>query len=357
MPDIRIDSHKLLYHPQWVSDWLQYKPVYPLTVEVGLTNACNHRCIFCALDYRDNKQDYIDKDILCDTLSDMAKLGLKSVVLAGEGEPLLHPDYLYIARYCYDIGLSIGMSTNGVLLDNQILNYLSWIRFSVGGYQDNYQVIHDTVGGQYTKAMSKIDHAVRYKHLHHLPVTIGVQTVLLDNNVDDIIPLARLLKELEVDYYTVKPFSKHPLSKCNFDIDYKAMDNLGDVLLRMADDKFCVYFRQHCMNKKGCKKDYDKCYGIDSMSYIDARGDVWPCIAYLGHQFAIPDMDYDVSMSAAYGNISCNKFKDIFDSANKAIIADKINSDLSACREMCRLDEVNSYLHRLRHPDLHDNFI
>ena len=31
--------------------------------------------------------------------------------------------------------------------------------------------------------------------------------------------------------------------------------------------------------------------------------------------------------------------------------------DLGACRDVCRLDECNRYLWRLRHPRPHDNFI
>ncbi len=32
---IRMDSHKLMYHPCRVSDWLQGKEIYPIEVEIS----------------------------------------------------------------------------------------------------------------------------------------------------------------------------------------------------------------------------------------------------------------------------------------------------------------------------------
>ena len=49
--NIRIDSHKLIYHPDAVAGWLKGENIYPIEIEIGLTNACNHRCTFCAVDY------------------------------------------------------------------------------------------------------------------------------------------------------------------------------------------------------------------------------------------------------------------------------------------------------------------
>ena len=39
--NIRMDSHKLIYHPDVVARWKAGENIYPIEMEVGLTNACN----------------------------------------------------------------------------------------------------------------------------------------------------------------------------------------------------------------------------------------------------------------------------------------------------------------------------
>lgn len=48
---IRMDSHKLIYHPEQVAKWLRGENIYPIEVEISPSGACNHRCVFCAVDY------------------------------------------------------------------------------------------------------------------------------------------------------------------------------------------------------------------------------------------------------------------------------------------------------------------
>ena len=67
--DIRMDSHKLIYHPERVAEWLSGQQIYPIEMEVGLSGTCNHRCIFCAVDYMEYKPNLLPKDILLPNLA------------------------------------------------------------------------------------------------------------------------------------------------------------------------------------------------------------------------------------------------------------------------------------------------
>jgi len=87
------------------------------------------------------------------------------------------------------------------------------------------------------------------------------------------------------------------------------------------------------------------CHGIDLMTYISSDGNIYPCIAYAGN------------FKMAYGNITKYGFDQIWESVQKQEIVEKINCGLKGCRELCRLDNMNKYLHRLKHPQAHDNFI
>lgn len=40
-------SKKIFYHPEKILDYKNGKRPFPVTVEIDLTNNCNHKCSFC----------------------------------------------------------------------------------------------------------------------------------------------------------------------------------------------------------------------------------------------------------------------------------------------------------------------
>ena len=144
---IRMDSHKLIYHPHRVAKWLNGENIYPIELEVGLTNACNHRCVFCAVDYTGYKPTMLDADMFRKRIDEFARKGVKSIIYAGEGEPLLNKNAVDLINDTKQHGIDTAMSTNGVLLTKEVskecLASLTWIRFSTAAitYQ-TYDNIH-----------------------------------------------------------------------------------------------------------------------------------------------------------------------------------------------------------------------
>ncbi|MCX5713155.1 MAG: radical SAM protein, partial [Candidatus Omnitrophica bacterium] len=90
MDKYRIDGHKLIYHVERVNDWLKGKNIYPVYMEVSPSGSCNHRCVYCALDFMKYRSRFLDTAIFKNRLGEMGKLGVKSIMYAGEGEPFLH---------------------------------------------------------------------------------------------------------------------------------------------------------------------------------------------------------------------------------------------------------------------------
>ena len=352
MQDVRMDSHKLIYHPRRVADWLEGKLIYPIEVEIGLSGGCNHRCIFCAVDYMEYKPHLLKLDVLLPNLQIMERHGLKSVIYAGEGEPFTNPQIAEIVNGTKALGIDAALSTNGVFFSSEkiksCLRSLTWVRYSVSAITDaTYEKIHRCRQGDLQRVLCNMEEAVRVKRDESLPVTLGVQMLLLPDNRDEVVALAQTMKKIGLDYFTVKPFSQHPSAQAKLQVDYSTAGEIKQQLEELETENFKVYFRSQSIENLEVQKPYSECHGVNFMAYITADGDVYPCIAFMGRS------DY------IYGNINEQHFDDIWQSER----ADKIRGLFQDefihkyCRKSCRLDEINKYLHGLKHPGTHVNFI
>lgn len=350
--NIRMDSHKLIYHPETVSKWMRGELIYPIEVEISPSGTCNHRCVFCAVDYVGYHPDFLKRDTILRDISQMARRGLKSVICSGEGEPLLNRDMPDIANGIKACGVDVAMSTNGVLFTREklqdCLGAFTWVRYSVASmYETFYDKIQRGRPGDLERVKVNLAEAVRMKRDRGLSTTLGVQCLLLPDNLSGLPDMAGQLREIGVDYLTVKPYSQHLHSENTFEIDYGAMLDVERKLKEYETDRFAVYFRANAMKKMHHEKCYRQCHGLPFMTHIDARGNVWPCVAHIGTE------------EFCYGNINAQTFQEIWEGRRRQEVVDRLNGlDINTvCREACRLDEINKYLDELRHPGAHVNFI
>jgi len=107
-----------------VSELVSFKPVFstavnaPFKVDVALTYACNNACPHC---YNEPDRFGMPSLPLPDwfkVFDKLSEIGVPHVILTG-GEPTLHPQVAEIVRYADDLGLIVGMNTNGRALSHQ----------------------------------------------------------------------------------------------------------------------------------------------------------------------------------------------------------------------------------------------
>ena len=346
-----IDDHKLMYHPERVSKWLKEGDCFPIYVEIGLTNRCNHNCIFCALDWTKQKPVDIEREVMLSALEDMVKGGVKSIMFSGEGEPLLHNDVPLFVQSAKKAGMDVAITTNGVFFDkdkaDHCLSALSWIRFSTdAATKETYSRVHGTKVEDFDRLMQNIEYALRKKREGDLPVTIGVQTLILPTNIREINTLAERCKEMGVDNLQIKPYSHHPSSKNDLRVTGEKVKELDESLKGLSDEKFHIHFRRRTIKRieRGC--DYQECYGLPFFALIDAKGNVIPCNLYYNNP------------KFTYGNLHEESFSEIWLGDRRRQVLGKIRKEgVEKCRRGCRLDAINRYLERLKNPTLHDNFI
>jgi len=355
MDKYRIDSHKLMYHPERISDWIKGEPIYPLYMEISPAGSCNHRCVYCALDFMAYQPRFLDVSILKSRLKEMGKLGVKSIMYAGEGEPFLHKDISEIIAATKKSGIDAAVTSNAVLFNEKIsgqtLPYLSWIKVSINAASpQTYAKIHRTREEDFGKAIKNMAYAAKNRRKNGYSCTLGMQIILLPDNYREIELLAKKAKDIGMDYLVVKPYSQHPLSKTTSfkDIKYCKYLDLAEKLKKISNADFKLIFRMNAMKKwDQAERNYKHCLALPFWSYIDAGGNVWACSIYL------------TKKKFSLGNIYKDSFKKIWESRGHANLVCWAEKELNTnnCRVNCRMDEVNRYLWELKNPPEHVNFI
>jgi GTP 3',8-cyclase len=358
----QIDSHKLIFHPSRVAqileagaDWEKAKHIYPIYMEVSPIGACNHRCTFCSVDYIGYKPNRLSIDLMRERLPELSRLGIKSIMFAGEGEPLLHKDISEMISLTKKSGIDASVTTNASVMPKNFLEMalpnLSWIKVSMNaGTAESYAKIHQTKPEDFYKAQENLAALASRRRAKNLECVLGAQILLLPENADEIATLAKTCRDdLGIDYLVIKPYSQHLSSNNLVDIDYTSWLEMGKELEKYTTDKFNVIFRSHTMRKYTETDRYTRCHSTPFLwGYIMANGIVSGCSAYLLNEMF------------EFGNINKQSFEEIWTSDKRKRNFEYVTNelDITKCRKNCRMDEANRYLFKLiDEPPSHVNFI
>jgi len=370
MDRFQIDSHKLIYHPQRVADlanagrdWAKHKNIKPIYAEISSSGACNHRCTFCSVDYIGYKPRFLSRLILKSFFKSAQTIGLKSVMFAGDGEPLLNREIVEIINDAQNFNIDTSFTTNGVYMTSSFsekaLHNISWIKISMNaGTPETYEKIHRTNKDDFEKVWSNLDFAIKLKYSNtqnKISTAIGIQSLILPDNITSLSALASRASDTGLDYLVLKPYVHNIyMNQAGYsDIDYakKEYKNAIETLKKDFDtDNFKVISRTNALNKlTGSVERYSTCWSTPALwFYISGDGSVYSCGAHVG------------SPNFYLGNINGANIADIWQSDQRKNCLDYVQDELNleSCRRTCRMDEVNKYLSEViecRPP--HVNFI
>ena len=233
MKNLILDGHKLAWHEDRVDTWLKGERIAPITIDCALTRRCTYKCVYCYGQLQGNDEKKMTKDVIFRFLDDAAEIGVKAISFVSDGESTCSPHLYDAILRGKSNGLDMALGTAGYLLKDErleeILPVLTYLRFNISAADPKrYAQIHGCKEKFFEKVVNTIKESVRIKRENNLEVTLGLQMVLLPIFADQIIPLAKLGKELEVDYFVIKHCSddeNHTLG-----VDYSAYEKLTDLL-------------------------------------------------------------------------------------------------------------------------------
>lgn len=348
-----MQGHKLFWHLDRVNDWAQGKRIAPLYIDMGITQTCNIHCQYCYYAVPENRTKHvITTERLVQFLKEAGEIGVKAIGFLGDGEPMVHPG-------CYDaviaghrFGIDMAISTNGTVMEEarlpDFLRALTWIRFNISAAEpEKYGLVMGTSPKMFQTVRRNMARCVEIKKQLGLQTTIGMQMVLVQDCVDQVVPLARLGRELGVDYVVVKQCSEHgSITHGLIPEDYAKHEELYQEAESFATADYHVVIKRTKMANK--KRSYDRCFGCDFLPQITGAGEVYVCGNWFGH----PDF--------LMGNINTQSFKEIVFSDRYQQVQKKVNDEVDVhkqCGIGCRQNEINEFLWKLKHPPKHINFI
>ncbi len=347
MADIILDGHKLQWHKERVEAWLNNERIAPITIDCALTRRCTYKCVYCYGTLQENDEKLMNLDVLYRFMDDAAWLGVKAISFVSDGESTCSP-FLYdvILRGKSNV-IDMALGTNGYLLKEErleeILPALTYLRINISASNPKrYAQIHGCKESAYFKVIDNIKTCVKIKQKKGLAVTIGLQMVLLPSFRDEIVPLAKLGKELGVDYLVIKHCSDDEMGSLG--VNYTEYFELVDELKKaeqVSDNKYTVKAKWSKILSGG-KRNYIQCYGPPFIMQFSGSGLVAPC----GMLFNTRYKNYHI------GNIAENSFKDIFKSERYWEVMNLLASDKfdarTMCGSLCLQHKVNEYLWDLK---------
>jgi len=353
MSSYNFDGHKLFYQYETTYKLLSDQPVYPLYVEYSPVGNCNHRCMFCAYDYMGYKSRRLDTDAAVKSIKEFADLGTKAMLFAGEGEPLIHPDFTKMIEACHEKGVDSGIYSNGALLTEkkagELLDKLTFMRVSFNaGTRENYHQIHGR--DDFDLVIKNLKYAVALKQKKHLKADIGLQFVVIPENIQTVVNMAKLGKEIGVDYLAIKPFVQHNSQEYNFEQNFKLeeIESILDEATTYSTNEYQVIARKESFRKYH-DRTYDHCLSLPLFSVVLSDGSVYSCGPHLENDDFL------------YGNIMENSVLDIMNGEKRKKILEHAKTALDCknmCMPNCRLDAINRSLWELKRPTVkHVNFI
>ena len=350
MKKLILDGHKLAWHKDRVDAWLKGERIAPITIDCALTRRCTYKCVYCYGQLQANDEKKMTKDVIFRFLDDAAEIGVKAISFVSDGESTCSPHLYDAILRGKSNGLDMALGTAGYLLKDErleeILPVLTYLRFNISAADPKrYAQIHGCKEKFFEKVVNTIKESVRIKQENNLEVTLGLQMVLLPIFADQIIPLAKLGKEIGVDYFVIKHCSDDENNTLG--VDYSAYEKLTGLLKEAENFSTGSYSVRAKWSKimSGGKRCYSQCYGPPFIMQFSGSGLVAPC----GMLFNEKYKKYHI------GNIAEKSFKEIWKSDRYWEVINLIASDKfdarTMCGSLCLQHKVNEFLWSLKNDD------
>jgi len=340
-----LDGTKVGWYPERIAAWRRGERISPVHCDAAWTRKCQAACHFCFASLQASDEGgVITKDIAFDFLSDAAEIGIKGISLISDGESTLVPYYAESIEHAVKVGLKIGAGSNGIVLKKPILErilpLLSFLRFNFsGGERQRFAQIMGLSQSMFDVVVQNIRDGMAVIKKHNLACTLNMLLVLHPDDVDQIIPFAKLAAELAPTYALIKHCSDGDEGQLG--VDYSKYNYVDDALMeaeRIGERAGVNIKIKWNRIKSKCGRTYSRCYGPAFQMQVSGNGLVAPCGLKFNSKFAALHL----------GNLCRTRFRDIWASDRYMEVMSYLASDQFdpryRCSPGCLQDPTNAFL-------------
>jgi len=254
---------------------------YPTQIQVEPTNRCNLKCIMC-MRTTDKEKD-VPKDM---SIKGFIRIlnqipTLERIQLSGLGEPLLNKDIAGMINVAKKKNIFVSLITNGTVLEDELVkdlvkSGLDYLKISLDSpVKDKYGVIR---GFNLDKVVANMKKLVEEKNEVNTKLLIGLNSILMRGNIDDIEKFYKLADNIGLDFLNFKRLNKSGLKVDNHNEKFekyftKKVQEALSFLNKYKVKSTLKYVLGYYQKPERCYSPWYECY-------ITSKGDVKLCCEF-----------------------------------------------------------------------------
>jgi len=270
----------------------------PVSVVIHPTNACNAICPMCRYADLRETSETIPLDIMKRTITELGKMGTKSVIFSGGGEPTIYSGLAEIIELAASYGIKMGLVTNLIRISPKLLdvivNNLSWVRVSINAASAGaYKIVQGMDPVVWPQLLENVKNIVNAKNKKDTRLVIGGSFIVQKGNYKEAGDFLDLCTNLGMDYAIYRPVQKWSPTAALMAGSLALTKEMIDELRTIAQDKLKENKIKFCDNNLGkaadlftvfdTPKDYTRCLSAKVESAIGGDGHVYPCCQHIGN--------------------------------------------------------------------------
>lgn len=253
---------------------------------IFLTRRCNGRCPYCCLDVGSDPSDKLTLEELKRVVAEASALGVRQLVIPGEGEPLLDENLVPLVAYAGALRLGTKVYTNGALVTASMAEKLFHMDVSVVCKLPTLDegLFNQLSGVRNLMAWAEAPLSRRDGSAVRIPVgllrlleagygtkrgrrLLSVACVVMRPNLEDIPDVARLCRSLGLEFLpeTTIPVGSAARAWEALSVTLAEESRLFEELVRICGRRFLWQQRVRCR--------------FETNPFIDASGNLRHCFA------------------------------------------------------------------------------